>query len=376
MYIALVLVLLAANTIEGFGRLNCHLDQRRLHQLKPLESNIAFQKCERIIYHDGFIDNTGTYKSVRPLDGDLKSISSSAGIKLFLLVDILQEDLNNIRERSFKSNLIGSLRKTLETLELTGVVLNMNYNFQSERIFEPGHAGNILELLRSLSVNFGSQWDIGVILGSRSPLLHLYDELCEILKSTKLRFVELSAERSSSLPSFTPSPLKLSLAPSDNWDKASLVELKTLTNLWVDSCEDMKKKTYLTINPYGFTKEVDVANATIEAAMFYDFCHENISHYQGDESKTLAMITMGGQQVKYWLSHDNERTLKEKVQYGERTGLAGMSFNSLSQDDTQDECRLGKLPVFNRLVKQMAEPTEADKKAEICQLVAKYCEAP
>ncbi|KAI1299388.1 hypothetical protein HDE_03959 [Halotydeus destructor] len=164
---------------------------------------------------------------------------------------------------------------------------------------------------------------------------------------------------------------------------------------WLGKCELLRPKTLLTVSPHGLGQEMKSSpffGPLLEAGRnrpsykYHEVCKLKSTQYEGWEAP-VAILDQPRYQSQYWVSFDDKASLKKKIAYARGQRLAGISFNSISDDDIDGKCDDGSLPLF----RSVAEETNASPKASIaksltvdtssasdklnafCQVAAKVC---
>ncbi|KIH51902.1 hypothetical protein ANCDUO_18003, partial [Ancylostoma duodenale] len=127
-----------------------------------------------------------------------------------------------------------------------------------------------------------------------------------------------------------------------NWEKAGLMRSKILLQVPAYGMEQL----LLNSSDHGIGKPTEREYAIIGQA---ELCQR--LKYAGTvrethwDSMSVNAYTTGGR----WISIDDQQTVKYKMRYALREGLAGVGLMSLNEDDHMGTCGSGAFPILRSI---------------------------
>ncbi|KAI1299297.1 hypothetical protein HDE_03960 [Halotydeus destructor] len=399
--VARLFVLAMVMTCVTALNLNCHMDRDRVGFIFEQKFSWVYKRCDRLILNIGSLDKDGRLQvpAKSPMAEFQSSRKYNSDLKLFLRVEILPEQYSELGKTEFRDNMVQTVAGLLRDKQLDGAVFDVDPQSKGTKPDAGFTKAHIQHLLRDLKQLVGSEGKtIGLVTPVGGPLQVESPADCDSLDQI-VDFIELATHQL--LANIAENRFAHRSAMGPYVDDASQLNRETniehAVKTWLGKCELMKPKLYLTVSPQGWGQVIttDSKHGPLLAAgkgshsfRFQQLCNAHTIHYVGWEAPVAILdhdISPGA--LKMWVSFDDQISLDKKVVFARAQKVAGISFNTVTDDDIYGDCDDGSLPLFSsvseilkpNIVKSTAKSLvsdispASDKLDRMCQAAAKVC---
>ncbi|KAI1299385.1 Chitotriosidase-1 [Halotydeus destructor] len=381
----------------GF-ELNCHMS--RVNFFFDHHYSWVYDKCDRLIVNIGRLDNDGTYRADRLVSSDfLSTRTHNVNMKLYLAFELYPYELPKLGKKEYRDNVVTSVAELLMDRDIDGAVFDFDPALVGTASVDGITKSRIYRLIGDLKKSVGSQGKtIGLVAPVNGALSLKSPADCRSLDKV-VDFIELSTHQVLINSGEKRLGHRSALGPlAGNTTQFNLeTNIAHLVQSWLGRCEVMRSKVHLTVSPQGWGQMLKSSSRfgpLLEAGQYsYAFrfdqiCKTKAERYSGWEGPVAIMDHPTTYQPdQFWVSFDDKTSLKAKIAFARDQRLAGISFNSLIDDDINGECDDGLLPLFYSVAEEIKptanttlsspalDPSSAsDKLGAICQAAAKVCQ--
>ncbi|KIH67403.1 glycosyl hydrolase, family 18 [Ancylostoma duodenale] len=260
-------------------------------------SNIPFERCTEIVVEHAIIDANATIQFPSEQQKEIA------------------QQLKSLRSRT--RGMILSMRCAMDRDEFAQMMLSAAKRLKL--------AGSIRSFIDPLAFN-----------GVELRCAHL------VSKATKMQFAHFLRLLSKEMKTNATGECGNTDSAIQNWEKAGLMRSKILLQVPAYGMEQL----LLNSSDHGIGKPTEREYAIIGQA---ELCQR--LKYAGTvrethwDSMSVNAYTTGGR----WISIDDQQTVKYKMRYALREGLAGVGLMSLNEDDHMGTCGSGAFPILRSI---------------------------
>ncbi|KHJ95836.1 glycosyl hydrolase, family 18 [Oesophagostomum dentatum] len=261
-------------------------------------ANVPFEKCTEIVVEHAIIDANAT------IHFPSKQQKKTA------------KELKNYRSRT--KRMILSMRCSMDNEEFAKLMLSAARRLKL--------AGSIRSFVDRLAFN-----------GVELRCAHL------VSKSTKLQFAHFLRLLNKEMKKNATGECGNTDLAIRNWEKSGLSRSKILLQVPSYGMEQLLKNS----TDHGIGKPTEVEYAIIgQAELCQRLQYAGTTRETHWDSMSVNAYSTGGR----WISIDDQQTVRYKMRYALREGLAGIGLMSLNEDDHMGTCGSGAFPILRSLI--------------------------